>query len=81
MNDWDTSKGRVTGLSQKARLLNSYLDEVYMQILEAHKQLLSEDKLITAQAIKACYLGQDEQHKTLKELVTYHNTNMDSVLK
>lgn len=81
VNVWDVSKGRVIGTTQKARLLNSYLDEVYVQILEASKQLLQEGKLITAQAIKARYLGQDDQHKTLKELVTYHNTNMDSVLK
>ena len=81
VNVWDVSKGRVIGTMQKARLLNSYLDEVYMQILEAHKQLLSEGKMITAQAVKARYLGQDEQHKTLMELVEYHNTTMDSVLK
>jgi len=49
--------------------------------MEAHKQLLSENKLITAQAIKARYLGQDDQHKTLKELDAYHDTNMVSVLK
>ncbi len=81
VNVWDVSRGRVTGTTHKARLLNSYLDEVYVQILEAHKQLLSEGKMITAQAVKARYLGQDEQHKTLKELVKYHNTTMDSVLK
>ena len=81
VNVWDVSKGRVIGTTQKARMLNSYLDEVYVQIMEAHKQLLQEGKLITAQAIKARYLGQDDQHKTLKELVAYHNTNMDSVLK
>lgn len=81
VNAWDASRGRVTGTTQKARLLNSYLDEVYVQIMDAHKQLLSEGKMITAQAVKARFLGQDEQHKTLMELVTYHNTTMDSVLK
>ena len=39
VNVWDVSKGRVIGTTQKARLLNSYLDEVYVQILEAHKQI------------------------------------------
>ncbi len=81
VNVWDVSKGRVIGTTSKARLLNSYLDEVYVQILDAHKQLLREGKVITAQAVKARFLGQDEQHKTLKELVKYHNTTMDSVLK
>ncbi|TMM55755.1 site-specific integrase [Maribacter algarum] len=81
VNVWDVSKGRVIGTTSKARLLNSYLDEVYVQILDAHKQLLREGKVITAQAVKARFLGQDEQHKTLKELVKYHNTTMNSVLK
>ena len=61
MNVWDVSKGRDIGTTQNARMVNSYLDEVYVQ-MEAHKQLLSEGKLITAQAIKARYLGQDDQH-------------------
>lgn len=81
VNVWDVSKGRVIGTSQKSRLLNSYLDEVYVQIMEAHRQLLQEGKVITAQSVKARFLGQDEQHKTLMELVEYHNTTMDSVLK
>lgn len=81
VNVWDVTKGRVIGTTQKARLLNSYLDEVYVQIMEAHKQLLSEGKMVTSQAVKARYLGQDGQHKTLMELVKYHNTTMDSVLK
>ncbi|WP_273276271.1 phage integrase SAM-like domain-containing protein [Maribacter polysiphoniae] len=37
--------------------------------------------MITARDIKARYLGQDERYKSLKELIAYHNTNMDSVLK
>lgn len=81
VNVWDVSKGRVTGTSQKARLHNNYLDEIYAGILDARKQLLRDGKVITAQAVKARYLGQDEQHKTLKELIEYHNTTMDSVLK
>jgi hypothetical protein len=81
VNVCDVSKGRVIGTTSKARLLKSYLDEVYVQILEAHKQLLHEGKLITAQAIKARYLGQDDQHKTLKELIAYHNTKMYSAQK
>ncbi|WP_027075446.1 hypothetical protein [Maribacter antarcticus] len=44
-------------------------------------KLLSEGKMITAQAIKARYLGQDEQYKSLKELISNHNTNMDFLLE
>ncbi len=38
---------------QNLILLNTYLDDVYAEVLNAHKQLHSERKLITAKAIKA----------------------------
>ena len=81
VNEWDENKGRLHGLTHKARLLNSYLDEVYGEIMDTHKQLLREDKIITSQAIKARYLGQDEEHKTLMELIKYHYESQKSKLR
>lgn len=81
VNEWDENKGRLHGLTHKARLLNSYLDEVYAAIMDTHKVLLREEKVITSQAIKARYLGQDEQHNTLLELIEYHNKTQKSVLR
>jgi site-specific recombinase XerD len=79
--EWDSSKNRGRGSTYKIRVLNSYLDQVYSQLLDCHRQLLEESKIITANAIKSRYLGEDDNHKSLKELITYHNTNMVSVLK
>lgn len=81
VNHWDVSKGRARGSAQNLRKLNNYLDQVYGQILEGHMQLLQEHKMITPQAVKARYLGEDDQHKTLMELVEYHNTTMHTSLK
>ncbi|WP_438712333.1 site-specific integrase [Aquimarina muelleri] len=81
VNHWDISKGRAKGNAQNLRILNNYLDQSYGQLLDSHKQLLQEHKMITPQAVKARYLGEDDQHKTLMELVEYHNTTMHSVLK
>src|SRR5690606_28844359 len=64
----------------KTKVLNTYLDQVYSQLLDCHKQLLEEGKIITANAVKTRYLGLDENHKTLTELMTYHNTSMVSIL-
>lgn len=77
VNEWDENRGRLHGLTHK----NSYLDEVYGEIMDTYKQLLHEDKLITSQAIKARYLGQDEEHKTLIELIKYHNESQKSKLR
>jgi len=79
--NWDSSKGRARGSTQNIRILNAYLDLVYGQLLDCHKQLLEEFKVISPNAIKARYLGKDDQRKTLLELIEYHNTNMTSVLK
>ena len=81
VNNWDPSKGRVRGTTAKARNLNSYLDQVYSKLLDAHKKLLDKDSLITADRIKAYYLGFDEDHMTLLDIVEYHNSKMQGVLK
>lgn len=78
---WDTRSKRSNSRTLEGKALNDYLDQVYSDLLACHKQLLGESKYVTAQAIKARYLGEDEQHKTLLELVSYHNLNMGSILK
>ena len=80
-SQWDNSKGRAKNFTSSMRQLNRYLDQVYGQLLDCHKQLLDEFKIITPETVKKRYLGEDEQHKTLKELITYHNTSMVQVLK
>lgn len=79
--DWDSSKNRGRGSSYKIRVLNTYLDQVYSQLLDCHKQLLEESKIITTNAIKARYLGEDATQKTLRDIIRYHNDHMLTVLK
>ncbi|MEJ4087230.1 site-specific integrase [Galbibacter orientalis] len=79
--DWDNNKSRGRGSSQKIRTLNTYLDEVYNRLLECQKELLAEDKFISSEAIKSRYLGEDDNSKTLRELIAYHHGNMVFVLK
>jgi len=78
---WNTKTKRAKPRTPGAKMLNAYLDDIYANLLDCHKQLTSEFKLITSQSIKSRFLGEDEQHKTLLELVDYHNINMQSVLK
>lgn len=81
LREWDSGKNRARGSSYKTKVLNAYLDQVYSHLLDCHKQLLEEGKIITANAVKARYLGLDENHRSLTHLIAYHNTNMASVLK
>ena len=79
--NWDVLRGRANGNTPNIERLNGYLEQVYGEIFNSYKQLHLERKLITANAIKLRYLGEDEQHKTLMELVSYHNSTMHITLK
>ena len=78
---WDTKAKKTTSRTPEGKALNTYLDQVYDKLLQCHKQLSAEFELVTAKSIKARFVGHDERHKTLLELVAYHNQNMKGVLK
>lgn len=80
-NKWDNTKNRGRGNSETTRILNAYLDGVYSKLLQCHKEIMEEDKVLSSDAIKSRYLGEDDNSKTLKELIAYHNGNMIHVLK
>lgn len=73
ISSWDANKGKARGTKQQARLFNKYLEQVRAKIYQSYEDLLSENKLITAQLIKSRFLGMDESGKTLLELFKYHN--------
>ncbi|GAA3569528.1 site-specific integrase [Snuella lapsa] len=80
-SQWDNTKGRGRGSTEPIKILNAYLDGVYNKLLQSHKELIEEDRVITSEAIKSRYLGEDDNSKTLRELIAYHNGNMVHVLK
>lgn len=81
ITDWDVHKNRARGTSQKSRILNSYLDETYNHFFKCYRDLKSEHKLITAQAVKARYLGEDDIHRSVMDIIDYHNEDMTDKLK
>tara|TARA_R110002126_G_scaffold236514_1_gene380111 strand:+ start:238 stop:1500 length:1263 start_codon:yes stop_codon:yes gene_type:complete len=81
ISDWDVHKNRAKGTSQKSRILNSYLDETYNHLFNSYRDLMAGNKLITAQAIKARYLGKDENNHSILDIIAYHNEDMKGKLK
>src|SRR5690606_22322573 len=77
----DSSKNRVAGRTDRVKSINSFLDQTHAKLQDCYSQLQSGLKLITAQSIKARFLSADENHKTLLELIKYHNTSMNGTIK
>lgn len=78
---WDTKAKKTTARTPEGKELNDYLDQVQAKLLACYKQMSSDFELITAQSIKSRFLGTDEKHKTLLELVTYHNNNVGGSIR
>lgn len=74
VDDWGADKSRLRGTKETARLINNYLDQIHSDIFESYRQLKAEKKKITSQAVKARFLGEDQEHYSLLALVEYHNT-------
>lgn len=81
IDDWDANKNRARGTKQESRLLNKYLDQVHSRIFECYQELTAERKLVTSQAIKARFLGEDDNQYSLLALIEYHNTQMTDTLR
>ena len=70
--DWNKKAGRMNSRLKNSKVLNNYLDLVYNQLLECHRELLQEKLLVSAQTIKQRYLGTDKPVTTLREIIKYH---------
>lgn len=78
INEWDSAKQRVQNSSIHAKSTNQYLDEFYSGLFQSFQELRIEGKLITPQRVKARFMDEDveNQHYTMRDLVSYHNSNM-----
>src|SRR5690606_4038541 len=66
---------------QEATRLNNYLDAKYAKLLQCYEDLLKENQVITAQAIKSRFLGSDITFKSLQDIIDHHKSTMVDVLK
>ena len=79
--NWDDRSHRIKGRNPEATVLNNYLDAKYSKLLQCYEDLLKEDCIVTASAIKSRFLGSDATFKSLKDILAYHKKNMVDVLK
>ncbi|MBL3655099.1 site-specific integrase [Fulvivirga sediminis] len=81
LEDWDAVKSRVRKSSNGSDILNSYMGTLRNRLYECIEELEKERKIITADAIKNRYTGQDQRRNSLLQLVEYHNREMNYELK
>ena len=80
VNLWDVKKKRVKGHTTSAKQINNYLDQTYAKLFQVYQDLKYKGELITAQLIKANYNGEDENTKSIQDLIKYHSKKIENTL-
>lgn len=77
---WNAVAGRVTGIREAVKSLNSYLGNLEQQLLDAHAALVRDDALITAETIKNKFLGVGPKQRLLMTVIADHNERMKALV-
>lgn len=81
VDNWNNGRGMAKGKSPEISKLNSYLEQIRSQLTECYQELVINKEVVSPEAIKNKFLGVEDSGETLKGLVDYHNTGMDSNLR
>ena len=73
INNWDEVKGRGKGKQQEIVKLNNHMEQVRSLIFDSYQELIQQNKVVSVDAVKAKYLGEDiEEAMTLLKVIEYH---------
>lgn len=77
---WNASKGCAVGKDRKILELNQYLESVRTKIYQIHRELVQEDKPVTAETLIRKFNGEGESPKMLLEIFREHNRKYRELL-
>ena len=70
---WNPKSQKLKGNSPTVKVMNLYLDEVKSGIVQCYRELKMANRILTAELIKARYLGEDKIHYSLRDIFEYHD--------
>lgn len=77
---WSTEAGKMKGSSEEARLINSHLNLLKMQIMEAQMELNLKKIPLTTETLKSKILGVEERQRMLVPIFQDHNNKMKELV-
>ncbi|MDD4149869.1 MAG: site-specific integrase [Bacteroidales bacterium] len=78
---WSTEKGACIGTTKEARMLNTYIESIKVQIHQIVNYLREDNAAITTEAIKNSFLGIEEDNRTkILELFSEHNEKIKALI-
>lgn len=80
IKSWDSKGQRLRGNSGETRLINETIDQTQSRLFQCYQELSSQGKKVTANLVKARFLGEDENSKSLQTIIKYHSRKIESTL-
>jgi len=78
---WNQNASRAIGNSAESFQINKKINETKSQLFRIHDALVEESELVTCDLVKSRFLGTDKTNMTLVDLLEYHDSEMEKVLK
>ncbi len=80
LNDWDDIRQKVKGRSQIANSLNTCLDQIRSEVVQAESELIKESREVTSANIKAKIIGEKNAEILLLDFFENHNQKLDNLV-
>ncbi len=77
---WLAKSGMARGSNPEINELNNYLTKVKTAILNKHQEFITNEKALTAVALRDAYLGKNKRYKMLLDIFQEHNDKVDSLV-
>ena len=77
---WSSEGSKVKGTSEEARTINSHLDYLKNQVLEAEKRLFKKDIKVSSESLKNELMGIDETKRMLIPIFQEHNNRIKELV-
>ncbi|HUH27346.1 site-specific integrase [Gelidibacter sp.] len=77
---WNSKYQRMKGHGILARQINLFLDDTKTSLIQTYRELKNEHRVVTAQLVKARFLGEDKACHSMRDLFLYHNDLMENKL-
>ena len=78
---WSSEGSKVKGTSEEARTINSHLDYLKNQVLEAEKKIYKKDKEVNSENLKIELFGASETRRMLVPIFQDHNNQLQELVK
>jgi len=79
-DNWSSEFNKVKGTNVEARTINSHLDYLKNQVLEAEKKLFKKDIALTSENLKNILFGTDDNKRMLVAIFQDHNDKIKELV-